>query len=148
MSPHFRTEAKVICARHHIFTSPPVPCSSAQPLFRPLHVSPTPLLLPQLLTLAFTNDCCLMSYDLYGTYHPDNIHFILYSIECLSLSTTRLLQERRNFCLLWSTENTHCYLEYVLLKNLWGENQDGDVGRYTVPPRPTRTDGKSNGREV
>ena len=28
------------------------------------------------------------------------------------------------------------------------ENQDGGVGGHTAPPRTTRTDGKSNGREV
>ena len=30
---------------------------------------------------------------------------------------------------------------------MW-ENQDGGVGRHTVPPRTTRTDRKSNGKEV
>ena len=29
-----------------------------------------------------------------------------------------------------------------------GENQDGGVGRHTAPPRTTRTDGESNGKEV
>ena len=29
-----------------------------------------------------------------------------------------------------------------------GENQDGGVGRHTVPPHTTRTDRKSNGKEV
>ena len=28
------------------------------------------------------------------------------------------------------------------------ENQDGGVGRYTAPPRTTRTDRKLNGKEV
>ena len=28
------------------------------------------------------------------------------------------------------------------------ENQDGDVGRHTAPPRTTRTDRKLNGKEV
>ena len=28
------------------------------------------------------------------------------------------------------------------------ENQDGSVGRHTVPPRTTRTDRKLNGKEV
>ena len=28
------------------------------------------------------------------------------------------------------------------------ENQDGGVGRHTVPPRTTRTDRKSNSQEV
>ena len=28
------------------------------------------------------------------------------------------------------------------------ENQDGSVGRHTAPPRTTRTDRKSNGKEV
>ena len=28
------------------------------------------------------------------------------------------------------------------------KNQDGGIGRHTVPPRTTRTDGKSNGMEV
>ena len=31
---------------------------------------------------------------------------------------------------------------------LFTENQDGDVGRHTAPPRTTRTDRKSNGKEV
>ena len=30
----------------------------------------------------------------------------------------------------------------------WEENQDGGVGRHTAPPRTTRTDRKSNGKEV
>ena len=30
----------------------------------------------------------------------------------------------------------------------WGRNQDGGVGRHTAPPRTTRTDRKSNGKEV
>ena len=29
-----------------------------------------------------------------------------------------------------------------------GENQDGSIGRHTAPPRTTRTDRKSNGKEV
>ena len=29
-----------------------------------------------------------------------------------------------------------------------GENQDGGVGRHTAPPRTTRTDRKSNSKEV
>ena len=29
-----------------------------------------------------------------------------------------------------------------------GENQDDGVGRHTAPPRTTRTDRKSNGKEV
>ena len=29
-----------------------------------------------------------------------------------------------------------------------GENQDGGVDRHTAPPRTTRTDRKSNGKEV
>ena len=29
-----------------------------------------------------------------------------------------------------------------------GENQDGGVGRHTAPPCTTRTDRKSNGKEV
>ena len=28
------------------------------------------------------------------------------------------------------------------------ENQDGSIGRHTAPPRTTRTDRKSNGKEV
>ena len=36
-----------------------------------------------------------------------------------------------------------------MFKNwLSGENQDGGVGRHTAPPRTTRTDRKSNGKEV
>ena len=34
-----------------------------------------------------------------------------------------------------------------LIEPKW-ENQDGGVGRHTVPPRTTRTDRKSNVREV
>ena len=30
----------------------------------------------------------------------------------------------------------------------YNENQDGYVGRHTAPPRTTRTDRKSNGKEV
>ena len=29
-----------------------------------------------------------------------------------------------------------------------GENQDGGIGRHTAPPRTTRTDRKSNSKEV
>ena len=32
--------------------------------------------------------------------------------------------------------------------NIKPENQDGGVGRHIVPPRTTRTDRKSNGRDV
>ena len=35
----------------------------------------------------------------------------------------------------------------IKLKKMW-ENQDGGIGRHTVPPRTTRTDRKSNGKEV
>ena len=34
------------------------------------------------------------------------------------------------------------------LKKIEMENQDGGVGRHTVPPRTTRTDRKLNGKEV
>ena len=34
------------------------------------------------------------------------------------------------------------------MKSLWIENQDGGVGRHTAPPCTTRTDRKSNGKEV
>ena len=34
------------------------------------------------------------------------------------------------------------------IKIINGENQDGGVGRHTAPPRTTRTDRKSNGKEV
>ena len=37
---------------------------------------------------------------------------------------------------------------FPLLKKYSPENQDGGVGRYTAPPRTTRTDRKSNGKEV
>ena len=36
----------------------------------------------------------------------------------------------------------------LLLKKIRRENQDGGVGRHTAPPRTTRTDRKSNGKEV
>ena len=36
----------------------------------------------------------------------------------------------------------------VVLKLRTRENQDGGVGRLTAPPRTTRTDRKSNGKEV
>ena len=35
----------------------------------------------------------------------------------------------------------------MTLKNV-SENQDGGVGRHTAPPHTTRTDRKSNGKEV
>ena len=38
----------------------------------------------------------------------------------------------------------HFYLSKI---TLW-ENQVGGVGRHTAPPRTTRTDRKSNGKEV
>ena len=39
--------------------------------------------------------------------------------------------------------------DIVSLKNtLEEENQDGSVGRHTAPPRTTRTDRKSNGKEA
>ena len=31
---------------------------------------------------------------------------------------------------------------------MYAENQDGGIGRHTAPPRTTRTDRKSNGKEV
>ena len=35
------------------------------------------------------------------------------------------------------------------MKKKWlGENQDGGVGRHTAPPRTTRTDRKSNSKEI
>ena len=37
---------------------------------------------------------------------------------------------------------------YPFMKQTFRENQDGGVGGHTVPPRTTRTDGKSNGKEV
>ena len=36
----------------------------------------------------------------------------------------------------------------LVIKMLTGENQDGGVGRHTAPPRTTRTDRKSNDKEV
>ena len=36
----------------------------------------------------------------------------------------------------------------VLEKGFIMENQDGGVGRHTAPPRTTRTDRKSNDKEV
>ena len=35
-----------------------------------------------------------------------------------------------------------------MTKEIKGENQDGGIGRHTVPPPTTRTDRKSNGKEV
>ena len=40
------------------------------------------------------------------------------------------------------------FIGNLILKKLPGENQDGGVGRHTAPPRTTRTDRKSNGKEV
>ena len=37
---------------------------------------------------------------------------------------------------------------YMQKMKLQGENQDGGVGRHTEPPRATRTDRKSNSKEV
>ena len=42
----------------------------------------------------------------------------------------------------------HYNLLFLCLKNSQIENQDGDVGGHTAPPRTTRTDRKSNGKEV
>ena len=36
----------------------------------------------------------------------------------------------------------------LIIKKTFEENQDGGVGRHTAPPHTTRTDGKSNGKEV
>ena len=42
----------------------------------------------------------------------------------------------------------------MLFNNIWvenemkGENQDGSIGRHTVPPHTTRTDRKLNAKEV
>ena len=36
----------------------------------------------------------------------------------------------------------------IIKKTGRSENQDGGVGRHTAPPRTTRTDRKSNGKEV
>ena len=45
-----------------------------------------------------------------------------------------------------SLGNRGCF--WLLLKWRVLENQDGGVGRHTVPPRTTRTDRKSNGKGV
>ena len=39
-------------------------------------------------------------------------------------------------------------LTFVVRMLCLGENQDGGIGRHTVPPLTTRTDRKSNGKEV
>ena len=39
-------------------------------------------------------------------------------------------------------------LPVSVFKNINPENQDGGVGRHTAPPGTTRTDRKSNGKEV
>ena len=36
----------------------------------------------------------------------------------------------------------------ALSKRTFEENQDGGIGRHTAPPRTTRTDRESNGKEV
>ena len=38
--------------------------------------------------------------------------------------------------------------EQMEIKEDIGENQDGGIGRHTAPPRTTRTDRKSNGKEA
>ena len=40
------------------------------------------------------------------------------------------------------------YSYCCLFKLLYGENQDGGLGRHAAPPHTTRTDRKSNGKEV
>ena len=41
------------------------------------------------------------------------------------------------------------YIEHRYMPRNWTtENQDGGIGRHTVPPRTTRTDRGSNSREV
>ena len=39
-------------------------------------------------------------------------------------------------------------LPVSVFKNINPENQDGSIGRHTAPPGTTRTDRKSNGKEV
>ena len=53
-------------------------------------------------------------------------------------------------------DETHNYRIFSLaitkkkktIKDKLRENQDGGIGRYTAPPRTTRTDRKSNGKGV
>ena len=45
-------------------------------------------------------------------------------------------------------EFTHVVYGWLGNNKCLSENQDGDIGRHTVPPRTTRTDRKSNGKEV
>ena len=38
--------------------------------------------------------------------------------------------------------------KWQLVRKYLIQNQDGGIGRHTEPPRTTRTDGESNGKEV
>ena len=64
-----------------------------------------------------------------------NIHITVFSEFCEDLQ--KIIEHE-------SGSNT--YLQLVL--EVRAENQDGGVGRHTVPPRTTRTDRKSNGKGV
>ena len=53
---------------------------------------------------------------------------------------------------LWDTAKVALRGKFIAiqayLKKIETENQDGGVGRHTVPPRTTRTDRESNGKGV
>ena len=65
----------------------------------------------------------------------------------------RILQKQQKYAKYSSSHRALIMLNYILdnkadLKNDLRENQDGGVGRHTAPPRTTRTDRKSKGKEI
>ena len=58
--------------------------------------------------------------------------------------------KHNNICIIGTPEGEEEEqgIENLFQEVMMGENQDGGVGRHTVLPRTTRTDRKSNGKEV
>ena len=62
-----------------------------------------------------------------------------------SLSTLTALPQV-SFCMSWQHMTVGCLTYHF--KSVVPENQDGGIGRHTAPPCTTRTERKSNGKEV
>ena len=68
--------------------------------------------------------------------------------------TARSLFSFLSFLMVWTCTISTCDfygnvpMEMLVKDEPLEENQDGGVGRHAAPPRTTRTDRKSNGKEV
>ena len=64
---------------------------------------------------------------------------------CFNFSVTLVL---RWVSLSWLIKDYQDFTVRCLIKKKYRESQDGGIGRHTAPPRTTRTDRKSNSKEV